>query len=151
MKSAGLEVVFRLDDVRLALSLSAVDRVVRAVEITPLPKAPAIVLGIINVQGQVLPVFNLRRRFRLPERELELSDHFIIARTARRLVALAVDEVRGVTECAAEEIVAPEAIVPGIEYVEAVVKRPDGLMFIHNLDTFLALDEEQQLEDAPAS
>ena len=57
-------VVFALDEPRYALPLSAVERVVRAVEITPLPKAPEIVLGVINMQGQVVPAVDIRKRFR---------------------------------------------------------------------------------------
>ncbi len=41
-------VVFILDEQRLALPLSATERIVRAVEVTLLPKAPEIVLGVIN-------------------------------------------------------------------------------------------------------
>ena len=151
MKPLEQIVVFALDEQRVALPLAVVERVVRAVGITPLPKAPVIVLGVLNVQGEVLPVFNLRRRFRLPEKELELSDHIIIARTEWRTVALVVDSVAGVTACATEEIIPASTIVPGIEYVEGVVKRPDGLIFIHDLNKFLSLDEAQQLEGALAS
>jgi purine-binding chemotaxis protein CheW len=141
-------VAFALDGQRFAVSLSAVECVVRAVEITPLPKAPAIVLGVIDFHGQVLPVFNLRRRFRLPEREIDLNDHIIIARTSHRTVALVVDAVHGVTECAEDEIVTADAIVPGLEYVAGVVKRPDGMIFIHDLEEFLSFAEAQQLEGA---
>ena len=42
-------VVFTLDEQRYALHLDAVERVVRAVEVTPLPKAPEIVLEVISV------------------------------------------------------------------------------------------------------
>ncbi len=73
-------VVFGLDEHSFALRLSAVVRVVRAVEVTPLPRAPEIVLGVINVQGRITPVFDVRKRFRLPAREISLSDQFIIAR-----------------------------------------------------------------------
>lgn len=61
-------VVFRLDERRYALPLSVVERVIRAVEVTPLPKAPPIVLGAIDVQGRVVPVLNVRRRFLMPDR-----------------------------------------------------------------------------------
>ena len=148
-RSAHL-VTFELDGQRYALHLSAVQIVVRAVEITPLPQAPDCVAGIINFQGQVVPVFNLRRRFRLPERELQLEDHIILARTARRLVALVVDTVGGVLECADGGTVPAETVVPGTEYVEGVVKRTDGLILIHDLNSFLSLHEEQTLEGALA-
>jgi purine-binding chemotaxis protein CheW len=141
-------VVFSLEGGRYALSLPAVQEAARAVEYTPLPKAPAIVLGVINVRGQIIPVLNIRRRFGLPEREIALSDHFLLARTSRRPVALAVDNVTGVLTRPIETIIAAEKILPEMEYVRSVVKLEDGLIFIHDLDTFLSLEEESALEEA---
>lgn len=141
-------VVFALERQRYALPLAAAQAVARAVEVTPLPKAPAIVLGVINVRGQIIPVLNIRQRFGLPQREIDLSDQFIIARTAKRAVALVVDTVVGVLTRPSESVIAPEAIVPGLDYVQGVVKLDDDLIFIHDLDTFLSLDEENALEEA---
>jgi len=139
-------VVFTLGDQRYGLSLSAVERVVHMVQVTPLPRAPAIVLGVVNVRGRVIPVLNLRRRFRLPERDFALTDRLVIARTARRPVALVADEVAGVLEYSALQIVEARDIVPGVEYTEGVVKLADGLILIHDLDSFLSLEEEAALE-----
>jgi hypothetical protein len=72
--------VFSLDEPLYALPLSSVERVVPAVEITPLPKAPEFVLGVINVHGQVIPVMDIRQRLRLPTRPVGLEDRFILAR-----------------------------------------------------------------------
>jgi purine-binding chemotaxis protein CheW len=141
-------VVFALDDQRYALHLSAVERIVRAVEMTPLPKAPKIVIGVINVQGRIIPVFNIRRRFHLPEREIELSDQLIIANTARRTVALVVDTVDGVIERLSEEVTPADQVLPRIEYVEGIVKLENGLVLIHDLDKFLSIDEEAKLDEA---
>lgn len=142
--------VFALDDRRYGLSLSVVERVVRMVDVTPLPQAPEIVLGVVNVQGRVVPVLNLRRRFRLPERDVALTDQLVIARTAVRPVALAADAVAGVLEYSAQQAVTARDIVPGIEYVEGVVKLADGLVLIHDLDKFLSLEEETALDRAIA-
>jgi purine-binding chemotaxis protein CheW len=143
--------VFGLDDQRFALPLPAVDRVVRAVEITPLPQAPPAVRGVINLQGRIVPVFDPRRRFGRPDKELALTDHLIVARTASRTVALLVDAAHGILEYMAAEAVPADAIVPGLAYVAGVVRRADGIVLIHDLDRFLALDEAQQLEGALAS
>jgi len=132
-------VVFLLDGERYALPLSAVERILRAVEVTPLPKAPEIVLGTINVQGRILAVVSLRRRFCLPEREIQLGDQLIIARTAKRDVALMVDAVGGVAELSGQDVTATEAIVPGLECLEGVGKLADGMVLIHDLDQFLSL------------
>jgi len=143
-------VVFTLDGLRYALRLAAVERIVRAVEITPLPKAPEIVLGVINVRGEIIPVVNVRRRFRLPERELDLTDQLMIARTAKRKVALVVDAVTELIPCAEGQISEAETVLPSIEYVEGVARMRDGLIFVHDLDSFLSLEEEQILEETIA-
>ena len=141
-------VVFTLDDRRYGIALSAVERVVRMVDVTPLPQAPAIVLGVVNLRGRVIPVLDLRRRFRLPERSIALADQLVIARTARRAVALAVDAATGVIEYAERQAVAARDIVPGVDYTEGVVKLADGLLLIHDLDKFLSLEEETALDRA---
>ena len=140
--------VFTLDEQRYALYLSAVTRVVRTVEITPLPKAPDIVQGVVNVQGQVVPVVDIRKRFRLPEREMELSDQLVIANAARRTVALILDAVDGVIELSNQKMIPSEEILPDTEYVEGVIKLEDGLVLIHDLDKFLSLEEDKELESA---
>jgi purine-binding chemotaxis protein CheW len=148
VKNSRQLVVFTLDEQRYALYLSAVKKVVRVVEITPLPKAPEIVPGVVNVYGRVIPVMNIRKRFRLPEREITLSDRLLIAQTRIRATALIVDDVSGVFECPEQEIIAAGKILPGIEYIEGVVKLKDGMLFIHDLDRFLSLEEENMLDNA---
>jgi len=76
-------VAFCLDAHRYALHLPAVERVTRIVAVTALPDAPDIVTGVVNVSGEVIAVVDIRKRFRLPDRATELSDHLIVARTSR--------------------------------------------------------------------
>lgn len=144
-------VVLCFDALRIALPLSGVERVIRAVYVTPLPGAPAIVCGMVNVQGRVIPVVNMRRRFRLPEREMALTDRIVIAHTAQHPVALVADSVSGVLEHAGPDSVDAETILPGLEYVDGVVKLDDGLILIHDLDRFLSLDEAEALDRAMAA
>ncbi len=148
MENPGKLFAFAVEGQRYALYLSAVEKIVRAVEVTPLPKAPEIVSGLINMHGQVIPVLNIRRRFRLPEREIGASDQFIIARTSKRTVALCADDVSGVIEHPEQEVTRAQEILPHMEYVEGVMKLDDGIVLIHDLDTFLSLEEENKLDKA---
>ena len=141
-------VVCSLNDGRYALRLAAVERIVRAVEVTAVPNAPEVVLGVINVKGRIVPVFNIRRRFKIKERDVELTDHFIIATAGKRVVALVVDAVLDLIERSDKEIVTPETILSDMEYVEGVAKYEDGIVFIHDLGGFLSLGEETQLDQA---
>lgn len=51
MNNLNQLVVFTLDEQRYALHLAAVERIVRVVEVTPLPKSPEIVLGVVNAMN----------------------------------------------------------------------------------------------------
>ena len=140
--------VLCLDDMRVALPLSFVERVVRAVYLTPLPDAPGIVLGVVNVEGCIVPVVNIRRRFRLPDREISLTDQYVIAHSRQRKVALVADAVSGIFEYAALDIAGADTILPGLEYIDGIVKLSDGLILVHDLDRFLSLEEAQSLDHA---
>lgn len=141
-------VVFLLDDQRYALPLIAVERIVRAVEVIPLPKAPDIVLGAIDVEGHVLPVINLRRRFLLQEQEIVPTNQFLIANTTHRKVVLVIDEAQGVVEREQSAIINTGKIVPGLEQFQGVARLDDGLVLIHDLEKLLSLDEARALDRA---
>lgn len=143
-------VVFKLETLFLALPLDRVLRTVRAVAATPLPQAPEIVCGVVNVQGRIVPVVNLRRRFGLPERETGLTDQLLIARSATRIVAMVVDAVAGVVDCEVKDFVAIDSVVGGTRHLQGIVKGPDGMVLIHDLDSFLSLEEAQELAAALA-
>jgi purine-binding chemotaxis protein CheW len=53
-----------------------------------------------------------------------------------------------VIEISEEKIIASESILPGLEYVEGVVKTEDGMILIHDLEQFLSLQEEKALHEA---
>lgn len=144
--SNALFLVFLLDDIRYALRLAAVERVVRIVDIVPLPKAPSIIRGVINLQGRILAVADSRVRFGLPQREIALTDQLIIARTARRPVALLVDRAGEIFHVAGTEITDPTEILPRLDFIAGIVKRDDGTILIHDLDHFLSLEEEEALD-----
>ena len=141
-------VVFSLDEQQFALNVAAVERVVRAVEITPLPGAPAGVCWVIDLHGAVIPVFDLRAHCGRPSREVCATDHLVIARTARRKVALLADAALGVVSGSGTEVVAAAEILPHLEGIEGVVKLDGGIVLIHDLDKFLRLDEDDALASA---
>ena len=141
-------VVFALDDQRYALALDRVQRSIRVLTITPLPEAPAIVLGIIDLAGEVIPVIDMRRRFHHPPRGIRLSDHLLVAAAGQRTVALLVDETRGVTEVEPENLVPAGKILPRLEFIAGALKLANGLILIHDLERLLSLEEENAIEHA---
>jgi len=145
-------VVFNLDNQKYALHLSTVETIIRAVEFTALPKVPKIVNGITNFQEKIIPVFNIRKRFNLPDKEIDLDDHLIIVHTSKRMAALIKDNVSNVISRSKEEIINANKILPEIKYIEEILRLKNGIMLIyiliHNLDKFLSLEEEKELENS---
>ncbi len=141
-------VLFSLDDGRYALRLSAIDRIARVVEITPLPRSPDIILGLVNLAGRIIPVLDIRKRFHLPEKELDLGDRLMIARTSGRIVGIVADAVLGIVQRSEEEVVPAHKILGDLSYVDGVLKLDDGLVLIHDLDKFLSIGEENTLDEA---
>ena len=125
--------VFGLNGSRFALSLEQVQRVVRAVAVTPVPEAPPGVRGVINVAGQITPVVDLRPSLRLPETEVSPGDYFILVNTPTGLQALLVNEVLWIITCREEDIVPAGDIVPEGGAIRGAVKQDHEIIFIHDL------------------
>jgi purine-binding chemotaxis protein CheW len=140
--------IFALGEPRYALYLSAVERVVRAVEIIPLQKAPEFILGVINMQGQVILVVDIRSCFGMPRREVDPNDQFILAHTSRRLVALVADSVAGIHELTDQEWVSTDQILPGVAYIHGLAKVEGDLVLLCDIDQFLSFDDEKRLDSA---
>ncbi|HYI02500.1 chemotaxis protein CheW [Hyalangium sp.] len=142
--------LFTLEGQRYALPSADVRELVRAVRLTPLPRAPDVVEGLLNLRGELLPVLDLRRRFRLPARPLSPTDHFIIAQAGARHVGLRVDRAEGLLTLEPGSLDESPGALPGVGYVAGAVKLPEGLVLVHDLRTFLSEAEALALDAALA-
>ena len=152
--SRTLEVlVFEVGGQTYGLPTVDVRELVRAVAITPLPDAPAVIEGVVNVRGRVLPVLDVRARFRLSPKSLDPSDHFIVASAGPRGVILRVDRATHLALVDEASVQPPQTLGPSATYVAGVAKLDGGLVLIHDVTTFLSAAEAASLDaalDAPA-
>jgi purine-binding chemotaxis protein CheW len=81
-------------------------------------------------------------------RALRLTDQLLIAQTPKQTIALLVDAVLGVIECAEADIVAASAIAPACQTICGIAKLADGMILIHDLDRLLSTDEQRAANDA---
>ncbi len=96
--------LFTIEQRRFAIELAAVRRVLRMVEITPLPDAPGRLAGVLNLHGEILPVVDLRRSCGLPPRAFLPSDQLLIATANDRPLALPIDAAEGVYQLPEAEL-----------------------------------------------
>jgi purine-binding chemotaxis protein CheW len=140
--------VFEVGGQRYGLPTVDVRELVRAVTITPLPNAPAVIEGVVDVRGHVLPVLDVRARFRMPAKALDPSDHFIVASAGPRGVILRVDRATHLALIEEASVQPPESLGPSATYVAGVAKLDDGMVLIHDLATFLSAAESASLDEA---
>jgi len=138
-------VTFLIDGTRYAVALSATERAFPMVAASAVPGAPPVVLGAVNIAGEVVPVVDLRRRLGLGPRSYGLGAHLLLLRTSRRPLAVAADEVQGVADIDGRSIAPRETVIPGLGPVAGIAALPDGLLFIYDIEAFLTQDEERQL------
>lgn len=144
-------IIFTLDTLLYALPLENVIRVIHAVEIRELPKAPKIITGIINVKGEIIPVVDMRKRFGIAEREIIPADNFILANTGKRHVALWIDEVAGLKEIVPGKYTDTKETLPYSEFIKGVAQIEENIILIYDLEQCLNLKEEMELEMALSS
>lgn len=138
--------VIEVAGLRLGLSASAVVEVHPMVRVTPLPKAPHVVEGVVNVRGRVVPVVDLRRRFGASSQPPRLTDHLVVVDVADRELALHVDRAADLVSIDPGQF--DTAAAPELDDAAGVAKLADGLLVVHDLDAFLSGDEARALENA---
>jgi len=138
--------VFTVLNQRYALEISPVQRVVPIVEITSLPGLPSIVAGIINIQGEVVPVISLQRCLALEDRGVRLTDRLILLNLDRRRVALWVDDVLEVREYDKTQWISAEDILSQLKAVEGVVKNGEELLLLQNPEGYLSRQDHDFLD-----
>lgn len=141
----------RIDGVTYALRTADVDEVVRAAAVVPVPGAPDVVLGLLDLRCAPVAVLDARRRFGHLPRPLMASERFVVARAAGRRVALRVDAVETIATLDDAAIEDPRRHAVGARHVEGVVSLDDGLVFVHDVTRFLAATEAEALDAALAA
>jgi purine-binding chemotaxis protein CheW len=146
---------FELDDRLHAFRADDVVQVVQMVEISPLPGAPDIIEGIVNVRGTIVPVFDLRARLGLPARAIDPAQHLVILATGKRSSAVRVDAADDFVSIPDSDIAASLADSgvngAGSRHVAGIAATPDGTTVIYDLTAFLSQSEIDTLDGALAT
>lgn len=133
-------VLFRLGREEFGLPIEKVDSVIAFIEPTPVPGAPDVVEGVVNLRGRVIPVVDLRRRFQVPVDENANAPRILVAESASGPVGLVIDAANEVAEIDLEDVrPAPDAVLTPetAEAFEGVVSRRDRLVILIDLDRAL--------------
>jgi purine-binding chemotaxis protein CheW len=140
--------VFRIDSQRFAIRLENVEKVIRAIELIQVPESLDFLIGLINMEGRILPVFDLRKRFLLPSKELDIDDRILISSANTGTIAVIVDSVEGIVEFSPQQIYSAKSIFPKMDqYIEGVWKDGDDTAIIYDVDKLFPDINEKDLDE----
>lgn len=133
--------VFRLGSLLVGVDSALVREVVRASRLTPLPRVPSFLLGVMSHRGEVLPVVDLLRILGKGEGRLTPSSRLFVGLTKAYVAAVLVEEVQGLVTVSADRCSPPPLGSTGDdEYVRAVIAnwRQGETLTVLALDRLLA-------------
>jgi purine-binding chemotaxis protein CheW len=111
------------------------------------PRAPEFVEGVINLRGKVIPIIDLRRRFKLSDRAHDKHTRIIVIEISSMVVGFVVDSVSEVLRIPANTVEPPPPVVSGLdsEYISGVGKLEDRLLILLDLNKLLSNEEHSVL------
>jgi purine-binding chemotaxis protein CheW len=133
--------VFELADAAYALPVERVREIVRVRPITPVPRVPAYVRGVISLRGEIVQVVDLRRRLRLPPVEATRATRIVVVHGGEdRVAGLLVDAVREVVSVGEDAL---RSASGESRVVEALCVRDQEFVSMVDLDRMLEVHADE--------
>lgn len=148
----GKYLTFTLGTEHYGLEIKHVTEIIGIQEITEVPELPEYIKGIINLRGQIIPVMDVRLRFRKPFREYNDRTCVIVVDIKGVSVGLIVDAVSEVLAIQEEEVVPPPDVARGISnrYIKGIGKAGNEVKLILDCNKLLNDEETEDLGNLPS-
>lgn len=144
LKSEQVEKVqyikIKLNDEFFGIDIKYIDNIVRMQHITRVPKSHAYIKGVINLRGEVIPVFSLRLKMGMEEIDETKNSRIIIIKYDGDSVGLIVDEVKEVSNLGSDEIekVYRDSSENAHNFILGVGKQGDNLISLLDIGEVLS-------------
>ena len=147
MQSSNILITFQLDELWLGMPIENVIRITRAVEITPQSEKPSYILGLINVAGEAVPVFDMRKMLALTSQVVRAKDYLILARAGQRQFGLVVSRIEGTLAYAPNDIIELNDAAVGTKV--KMIQRQDRLIVVHDFQDIVDRFDQEAPAHAP--
>lgn len=148
---AGKYLIFQLGDEEFGAGVLKVKEIMKMQEVTSVPQTPSFVQGVINLRGKIVPVINLRRKFKLPEKENTERTCIVVVRMQlngiEQPMGIVVDGVVEVLTLGSDDIEdTPDFGLGGImPYVQGMAKVKGRVKILLDIDQVLSTRDTDAL------
>lgn len=138
------QVIFKLDNEEYGLDIMKVNGIEKCHEVVKVPNAPQYVEGMINLRGEVLPIYSLRKKFNLADKEKTEDNKIIVTVSNGIKVGFVVDSVTEILHIDEQQVEEAPKLVTGINrrYIKSVAKIDNRMVVLIDIDLIVS-DEEQ--------
>lgn len=142
-------VTFRLAGETYGINVMQVQEVLRYTEVAPVPGAPAYVLGIINLRGNVVTVIDTRHRFGLTPGEITDNTRIVIIEAENHVIGILVDSVAEVVYLRESEIETAPSVgnEDSAKFIQGVCHKNDELLILVALDKLLTDEQWAEVDN----
>jgi len=148
-------VEFVLGGERYALDIQLAREIVEMIPITPIPRAPPYISGVINLRGEITNIMNLNTLLGLPHQEIQEKQKIIVLvpdAASGSNVGIIVDEVTSVLQVAETDI---EHLGEGLSsevssFVKGIIKLKGDVSDKKSTGLIIWIDMKKVLEDVAA-
>ena len=145
-------VVFRVGGHEFAFNIYQVQRILRYERPAALPKAPPFLEGVLQIEGGVVPVIDLRKRFELPHAPLGPDTRIMVVEAGGSAVGAVVDAVTEVLRVPSGAVTPPPPVVRGLAaaYIQGIVAQPSRTIVLLQAGKLLTSAERIALQELGA-
>jgi purine-binding chemotaxis protein CheW len=139
---------FVLGQEEYGLEIRYVTEIIGIQAITPVPENPDYIRGIINLRGTIIPVLDVRLRFRKEPREYNDRTCIIVVHVGSSTIGLIVDGVSEVLIIPDSQIVSPPAFqqAQSSKYISGIAKTMSGVKLLLDCQLLLSAHEWEQTD-----
>lgn len=137
--------IFSINNQEYATDIMEVERILGYETPTKLPDSPSFVEGVINYEGNILPIMSLAKKFNIPYNKSKEDAKIIIAKQDENKIGIIVDVVSEVCDVKLSNIEEAPEIVAGISkrYIKGLIKLDKRIIIFLNLATVLTQEEKE--------
>jgi purine-binding chemotaxis protein CheW len=133
---------FYLEGLYFGIEVTRVQEVIRYQEMTPVPLAPGVIAGLINLRGQIVTAIDLRRRLELTPRAPAQLPTNVVVRSEDGTVSLLVDEIGDVLEVPGDAFEQVPETLSGVarSLILGAYKLPGRLLLVLDTDKAVSVN-----------
>lgn len=147
--AASKQVIFKIGEEEYGSDIQLVSAIESYGGVVPVPNAPSYILGILNLRGEVIPIVSLRKKFGLPESEVNDKTQLLITKYQNMKVGFKVDSVSEIETIEEKDLHEMPVIVRTKEtsYAKYVANKKGRMVILIDHEGVLSSEEMEAVSE----